>query len=137
MSTKMKQNTTELQGILNKVNNLPNASGGESVEEIFWVTCDLDQNTLSAYNFSHTYDEIMQAALNGKIVKGKGRVSGLDTELILFDLVSVGGYSGQLIFAVFFRTIIQGQAVCLYINLKMLPDNSLENDIMIVNTTNM
>ena len=99
------------------VRSIPqNGTGGESVNEIFWVTCDLDQ---------------------GKVVKGKGRVNGLDAELILFDLVSVGGYSGQLIFAVFLRTLIQGQAVCLYINLKMRPDNSLENDIMLVNTTSM
>lgn len=111
--------------------------GGSSVEEIFWITCDLDQNTLSASNFSHTYDEIIQAALGGKMVKGKGRINGLDAELILFDLVSVGGYSGQLIFAVFFRTVIQGQIVCLYINLKLLPDNSIVHDIMIVNGTNM
>lgn len=120
------------------VRSIPqNGTGGENVNEIFWVTCDLDQNTLSASNFSHTYDEIMQAALGGKMVKGKGHINGLDAELITFDLVSVGGYSGQLIFAVFFRTIIQGQIVCLYINLKLLPDNSIVHDIMIVNGTNM
>lgn len=127
---------TSIDNLPGLIRSIPQ-EGGESVEEIFWVTCDLDSNTLTASNFSHTYDEIMQAALGGKMVKGKGRVDGLDAEFILCDLVSVGGYSGHLIFAVFFRTTIQGQLVCLYINLKMRPDNNVLTDIMIVNTTNM
>ena len=112
-------------------------SGGESVSEIFWVTCDLDPNTLSAYNFSHTYDEIMQAASDGKMVKGKGLVSGLPIEYLTFDLMYVGGYSGYITFSAFFRTPIQGQLVCLYINVRMLSDNTIDQDIMIVNVTNM
>ena len=111
--------------------------GGESVNEVFWVTCDLDPNTFSVSNFSHTYDEIMRVANEGKIVKGKGLISGLPIEYFLFDLMYVGGYSGYITFAVFFRTAIQGQLVCLYVNVKMFPDNSLDTDIMIVNTTNM
>lgn len=112
-------------------------SGGESVSEIFWITCDLDPNTLSASNFSHTYDEIIQAADEGKMVKGKGLVSGLPIEYLTFDLMYVGGYSGYITFSAFFRTPIQGQLVCLYINVRMLPDNTIDQDIMIVNTTNM
>lgn len=111
--------------------------GGESVEEIFWVTCDLDPNTISASNFSHTYDEIMQAVSEGKTVKGKGLVNGLPIEYLIFDLIYVGGYSRYITFAVFFRTTVQGQLVCLYINLKMFTDNRVSQDIMIVNTTNM
>ena len=112
-------------------------SGGEAVEEVFWITCDLDPNTLSASNFSHTYDEIMQAASEGKMVKGKGLVSGLPIEYLTFDLMYVGGYSGYITFSAFFRTPIQGQLVCLYINVRMLSDNTIDQDIMIVNTTDM
>ena len=115
----------------------PSGSGGEAVEEVFWVTCDLDPNTLSAFNFSHTYDEIMQAASEGKMVKGKGLVSGLPIEYLTFDLMYVGGYSGYITFSAFFRTPIQGQLVCLYINVRMLSDNTIDQDIMIVNVTNM
>ena len=120
------------------VRSIPqNGPGGESVEEIFWITCDLDPSTLSVSNFSHTYDEIMQVANEGKIVKGKGLIGGLPIEYFLFDLMYVGGYSGYITFAVFFRTAIQGQLVCLYVNVKMFPDNRLDTDIMIVNTTDM
>lgn len=120
------------------VRSIPqNGSGGESVSEIFWVTCDLDPNTLSAFNFSHTYDEIMQAASEGKMVKGRGLVSGLPIEYLTFDLMYVGGYSGYITFSAFFRTPIQGQLVCLYINVRMLSDNTIDQDIMIVNVTNM
>lgn len=123
--------------IVGRMTTAGGGSGGESVNEVFWITCDLDPNTLSASNFSHTYDEIMQAASEGKMVKGKGLVSGLPIEYMTFDLIYVGGYSGYITFSAFFRTLIQGQLVCLYINVRMLSDNTIDQDIMIVNTTNM
>lgn len=127
---------TSIEDLPALVRNIPQ-EGGESVNEIFWVTYDVDPNTFSISNLSHTYDEIMQVALEGKMVKGKVHLGGLDTEFVLTDLVTVGGYSGKLIFAVFLRTAIQNQTVCLYFNVKIYPNNHIENDIMIVNTTDL
>lgn len=127
---------TSIDNLPGLIRSIPQ-EGGESVEEIFWVTCDLDPNSLTASNFSHTYDEIIQSANDGKTVKGKGLISGLSVEFLIFDLTYVGGYSGQLVFDGFLGSVIEGQAVCLYIRLKMNADNNIEHIIRIVNTTNM
>lgn len=125
----------EIDDILSKAKN--GGSGGEAVSEVFWVTADLDPNTLSASNVSHTYDEIIQASSEGKIVKIKGFISGLQQEYAIGEASYIGALSGYILFAVFLRLNFGGSIHLVYVNMRLDRDNAIIVEPCIVNTTNI
>lgn len=63
------ENSEELREVLTMAQNLPNTNNGEVVQEVLLVTSNFSFATMEVSNISHTYDEVLSALMENKIVK--------------------------------------------------------------------
>lgn len=99
--------------------------GGESVNDVLWVTATLDLTTFSISNVSHSYDEILQALAENKIVKLKALVYGYDVEYAICEVSFRSGFAGYVMFSIFVRNFIEGLGeVLMFANVLIEADNS-------------
>lgn len=111
----------------------PQENGG-AVQEVFWVNWDFDLSTMSISNISVTFREIETALSNGKLVKSKAALLGLNQNAY-GDLVA--SLQNELDFSLF-SVINFGTGMQLYhFNLALFADGTANMTIRVVNTTKM
>lgn len=104
------------------------SEGGESVEEIFWVTGEIDPSSMIAISISHTRSEIETAVNSGKIVMANFSVLGLGMNV--FGNISSVVHGVQVCFNAFVV------ADAIYYLLVVVDDNSLGTNVNILSTVN-
>lgn len=110
-------------------------SGGEAVEEIVFVTCDLDLATLSASNLSHTYQEIKSLAESGKMIKLVGSINGILTAY--GDLVANNLVESTIAFQIMVQYNLGSGVMLYYFNMAVFQNGTIRVMPYIVNTTSM
>ena len=102
------------------------AAGGESVNEVLWVTADLEPSIFSISNVSHSYDEILQALAENKIVKLRALAYGYDVEYAICEMSYCSIVSGYVMFSIFVRYYIDEMGtVLIFANVRIESDNSV------------
>ena len=101
-------------------------SGGENVSDVLWVTATLNPDTFRISNVSHSYDEILQALAESKIVKLKAKAYGYDVEYAICEVSYCSIMSGYVLFSIFVRYNIEGMGtVLIFANVSINSDNSV------------
>ncbi len=110
-------------------------TGGENVSDNnITVTFDMDISTISASNFSHTYDEIVALLAENKNILAKGDF-GLG--YCFGQLVAYNSAQSVLLFQIMLQFNFGNGTELYYFSLKLHSDNSITVNPYIVNTTSM
>lgn len=133
--SQIEQNTVELQEILEAVNNLPEAGeGGESVEEIVWITGDLDVATMTINNMSHTHAQIVELINQGKKLEFRASAAG---SYAYGTLCFYNPMADRPCFYAMFQENLGYGLMLYYFNVHIYADNSVTVTPYVINTTGM
>jgi hypothetical protein len=110
------------------------AEGGGSGDSNVTVTFDMDISTLSASNFSHTYEEIVTLLTENKNILAKGNF-GLG--YCFGQLVAYNALQNVLLFQIMLQFNFGDGVKLYYFSLVLVSNNSITVNPYIVNTTSM
>lgn len=120
------------QGVKIAGRAIPN--GGSSTNEVEWVSCKLNLQTMVASDFSHTYEEICELSDQKKLVKlsvdyNSGIANG--------DLSAVNKEQGSAYFQLMVQANLGSGLMLVYFNVQLKSNGSSIVDPYIVNTTGL
>lgn len=109
------------------------SGGGESVEEVAVVTCDVNMSNMQVSNISHTYEEICTLAQEKKYVAIKCNVLGV--AVVYGPLVIINESSNMAIFQVMMQTDFGDGLKLYYFSVITRLNGSTSINPYIINTT--
>lgn len=115
------------------VGTMTEESGGSGDNNVT-VTFDMDIATLSASNFSHTYEEIVALLAENKNILAKGNF-GLG--YCFGQLVAYNALQNVLLFQIMLQVNFGDGVKLYYFSLMLAANNSISVNPYIVNTTSM
>lgn len=121
---------TSIEDLPELVRSIPQ-EGGSDNDVILWVTCETDPTTMTLKNFSHSYDEIVQAVTSNKAVKIKSNYENAPNEFSIGDLTYYSGYSGYVLFT----SLVRNGNMLVFMNVKMYSNETIESGAYIIEIT--
>jgi hypothetical protein len=116
------------------VGTLDSEGGGGSVEEIVWITGDLDMATMTVNNMSHTHAEIVEFINQGKKIEFRVSAAG---SYAYGTLCFYNPMEDRPCFYAMFQENLGYGLMLYYFNVHIYADNSVAVTPYVVNTTGM